>query len=95
MLVVIAYDISMAQSDSSKRWRMVHNTCLKWGTTVQASVFECSLDWSQFQELKETLLKIIDPTQDTVRFYLLGNNYQSRREVYGKQSADIMEDFIF
>ncbi len=56
---------------------------MKHGQRVQNSVFECVLDEGQYLKLQHQLLKIIDAEQDSLRFYNLGNKYQTKIEHYG------------
>ena len=51
--------------------------------------FEADLDYSAFLKLKERLLALIDPNEDSLRFYYLGNNWKKRIEHIGaKQTYD-------
>ena len=52
---------------------------------VQNSVFEVLVDAAQLVTLKSELEKVIDIAQDSVRFYRLGNTYESRIETMGKR----------
>ncbi|MGR6835523.1 CRISPR-associated endonuclease Cas2 [Syntrophomonas erecta] len=89
MLVLITYDVSTATPEGQKRLRQVAKQCVNHGQRVQKSVFECLLDPAQFASLRNRLEKIIDPTQDSIRFYLLGNNWKRRIEHIGiKESYD-------
>ena len=83
MLVLITYDVSTETEDGKKRLRKVAKHCVKKGQRVQKSVFECVLDEGQYIKLKHELQKIIDPEKDSLRFYNLGNKYQSKVEHYG------------
>ncbi len=83
MLVVIAYDVSTEDAAGQKRLRKVAKQCVNYGQRVQNSVFECLVDAAQFRFLKAKLLEIIDPSKDSLRFYLLGNNFRSKIEHYG------------
>ena len=47
------------------------------------SVFECSLDASQYKLLKAELKQEIDLEKDSLRFYILGNSYQTKIEHLG------------
>lgn len=84
MLIIVSYDISNADGEGKKRLRHVAKQCLNHGQRVQYSVFECQLDNSHFQFFRESLLKEINPEQDSLRFYLLGNRYETKVEHYGK-----------
>jgi CRISPR-associated protein Cas2 len=87
MLVLITYDVNTEDSDGRKRLRHVAKQCMNYGQRVQNSVFECSLDAAQYQLIKSKLLKIADLGKDSLRFYNLGNNYQSKVEHFGTKPA--------
>lgn len=87
MLVVITYDVNTETAPGRKRLRQIAKQCVNYGQRVQNSVFECLLDASQFRELKEKLIKIIDPETDSLRFYSLGNSYASKIEHYGRKAG--------
>jgi len=78
-----------------KRLRHVAKICTDYGQRVQYSVFECIVNAAQFQLIKDKLIKKIDPTTDSLRFYILGNNYKSKVEHYGaKASFDVTEPLV-
>ncbi len=83
MLVIIAYDVNVSDKNGSTRLRHLSKACLDYGQRVQNSVFECNVDYGTFVKLKNNLLNIIDKEKDSVRFYLLGNNWKGRIEHYG------------
>ena len=87
MLVLITYDVSTEDRAGQRRLRRVAKQCVDHGQRVQKSVFECSLDWSQWLVLKATLEKEIDPVKDSLRFYLLGNNWERRVEHIGAKPS--------
>ncbi len=78
MLVLITYDVSTQDAAGSRRLRNVAKACEAHGQRVQNSVFECLLTETQFRELQHRLEQIIDTENDSLRFYLLGNNYQNK-----------------
>jgi CRISPR-associated protein Cas2 len=95
MLVLITYDVNTETNEGRKRLRHVAKTCVNYGQRVQNSVFECILDAAQHRVVKDKLLKQIDPEKDSVRFYLLGNNYKGKVEHFGaKQAFDVTEPLI-
>ena len=57
--------------------------CERYGVRVQNSVFEVLVDGAQLVALKESLLQVIDITQDSIRFYRLGSNFQNKIETIG------------
>ena len=78
MLILITYDVNTTTSAGRRRLRMVAKKCAAHGTRVQNSVFECVLDNSRYKLLKHELEQLIDISCDSLRFYTLGNNYQSK-----------------
>ncbi|MED1599425.1 CRISPR-associated endonuclease Cas2 [Bacillus pseudomycoides] len=96
MLVLITYDVSTISGAGQKRLRKVSKVCQNYGQRVQNSVFECVVDATQFATLKMELVKIIDESEDSLRFYQLGNNYKSKVEHIGvKESIDLESPLIF
>lgn len=90
MLVLITYDVSTLTGAGQSRLRRVSKLCQNYGQRVQNSVFECIVDAAQFADLKLRLTDLIDPEQDSLRFYQLGNNYKNKVEHVGvKESIDL------
>lgn len=83
MMVLISYDVSTTSPSGRTRLRKVAKECQNHAQRVQNSVFEADLDYSSFLRLKDSLLKIIDPKQDSLRFYYLGNNWEKKVEHIG------------
>lgn len=83
MLVLITYDVSTQDASGKSRLRKVAKECENYGQRVQNSVFECLLDASQILLLKDRLLSLIDEKKDSLRFYYLGNKYQTKIEHFG------------
>lgn len=94
MLVLITYDVSTADADGKRRLRQVAKKCVAHGQRVQNSVFECSLDAAQLRLLQAELTTLIDPEKDSLRFYLLGNHYQSRVQHIGAHSTYRPDDVL-
>jgi CRISPR-associated protein Cas2 len=90
MLVLITYDVSTTKLSGQRRLRQVAKVCEGYGQRVQNSVFECIIDNAQLAVLRNKLIKIIDPNEDSLRIYILGNKYKSKVEHYGtKQILDL------
>ena len=83
MLVLITYDVNTETVSGKKRLRKVAKQCKNYGRRVQNSVFECILDQAQSVVLKQSLIDIIDENVDSLRFYYLGNKYQTKVEHVG------------
>jgi CRISPR-associated protein Cas2 len=84
MMVIVSYDVSTKKASGKKRLKKVAETCLNFGIRAQNSVFECVVDPSQWEILKNELLSIYDSKEDSLRFYYLGANWQRRMERFGK-----------
>ena len=78
MLVLLTYDVSTNTAAGRRRLGKVAKKCVSYGQRVQNSVFECNLDWSQYQMLQSELKAIINADEDSLRFYNLGNNYSEK-----------------
>ena len=87
MLVLVTYDVNTETGTGKKRLRKVAKECERYGQRVQNSVFECTLDAGQCKLLKTSLVDIIDEEKDSLRFYYLGNAYQTKVEQFGKKRA--------
>lgn len=87
MLVLITYDVSTQTKAGRTRLRKVAKECVNYGQRVQNSVFECVVDASQLLMLKDKLCMLIDDEVDSLRFYYLGNNYQTKIEHFGAKSG--------
>ena len=87
MMVLVTYDVNTESVAGRKRLRQVAKLCVDFGQRVQHSVFECSVAPAEFVELKNKLLEIIDKEQDSIRFYMLGKNWQNRVETIGRDTS--------
>lgn len=87
ILILITYDVSTQDAAGRKRLRKVAKECVNYGQRVQNSVFECVLDSSQLLLVKDKLLSIIDLKEDSLRFYNLGNKYQTKVEHFGAKAS--------
>ncbi|MGN1141239.1 MAG: CRISPR-associated endonuclease Cas2 [Oliverpabstia sp.] len=87
MMVLISYDVSTIDASGRTRLRKVAKECQNHAQRVQNSVFEADLDYSTFLKLKDRLCKLIDPNQDSLRFYYLGNNWEHRVEHIGAKQT--------
>lgn len=94
MLLLITYDVTTTDAAGRSRLRRVAKRCVDYGQRVQNSVFECLVDEAQYRVLKHELEQLIDPQQDSLRFYNLGNKYQSRIEHVGVKQAYAPEGFL-
>lgn len=87
MMILVTYDVNTESKLGRKRLNHVAKLCVDYGQRVQNSVFECSVTPAEFVELKGKLKNIIDFDLDSVRFYLLGKNWQRRVEKIGRNDS--------
>ncbi len=87
MFILITYDVNITSTDGAKRLRRVAKACQNYGKRVQNSVFECILNESQYIKLKHHLIELISIEQDSIRFYILGNNWIQKVESIGKNNG--------
>ena len=72
MLIIITYDVATNSSLGKKRLSKIAKECQNYARRVQNSVLECDID---------------DSTEDSIRFYYLGDKFQNRVEHYGKNKS--------
>lgn len=87
MMVIVSYDVSTSSKGGVKRLRKVSKECQNYGQRVQNSVFEIDVDYGTFLKVKDSLLKLINEKEDSLRFYYLGNNWKRRVEHYGAKTT--------
>jgi len=95
VLVLITYDVNTQSSTGQRRLRKVAKICQDYGQRVQNSVFECVLDAAKLLVVKNKLFSVIDSSADSLRIYMLGNNYKTKVEHYGaKPVIDITDPLV-
>lgn len=87
LLVLITYDVSTKTAKGVKRLSKVAKVCTNYGQRVQNSVFECLVDRTQFAMLKKQISDIIDKDADSIRYYILGDNYNRHVEHVGAKKT--------
>ena len=71
MDVLVTYDVSTTDTDGARRLRHVAKICEGFGQRVQNSVFECTLNEAQLEQLVHRLEDAIDSDEDSLRIYRL------------------------
>lgn len=79
MFIVVSYDIS----DNKRRTRIA-KTLEDYGARVQYSVFEVNLESKQVDKMRARLKKLIEESEDSVRFYTLCQACFKQVEVLGQ-----------
>jgi len=85
--VILVYDVNIS------RVAKVLKTARRYLTWVQNSVLEGELTEATFRALRHELSRIIDPEEDSILFYILGNVKYTRRELLGIKKGG--EEWIF
>lgn len=81
--MLITYDVNTETPAGRARLRKVAKQCENYGRRVQNSVFECIVNQAQCIMLKSILGDIIDKEVDSLRYYYLGNKYETKVEHVG------------
>jgi CRISPR-associated protein Cas2 len=90
MMVLVTYDVATATPAGKRRLTRVAKACLDYGQRVQNSVFECNVDPEQWAKLRLRLMDLYEPSEDSIRFYFLGRNWERRVQHHGaKPSVDL------
>lgn len=96
MMVIVSYDVNTETSSGKRRLRHVAKICNDYGQRVQNSVFECLVDSTKLEEMKERLLKAYDENHDSLYFFNIGKKYENKVLSYGcKQALDLGKPVIF
>lgn len=85
MMVLVSYDVSTVTAQGRHRLRRVVGVCEDYGQRVQSSMFECTVDPTQFAQMKLRLLAEYDEKEDSLRFYFLGSRWRGKVEHVGSR----------
>ncbi len=88
MYVLVVYYIG------EKRVTKVLKTCRRFLDWVQYSVFEGEITKANYEKLKNTLRRIINKDEDSIRFYCLRTSDQIKLEILGIDKKETSEDGI-
>lgn len=87
MYILVTYDVSTISKEGRSRLRRVAKVCKDHGQRVQNSVFECKMDHARWVLMKNRLLSIIELSEDSLRFYYLGRNWEQKVEHHGTKAS--------
>ena len=95
MLYLVSYDVCTSTRAGQARLRRVAKACEDFGVRVQNSVFECVLEYDGYLRLRQRLAQLIDPKQDSLRFYPMGKHGREKVVHLGVEKAfDVEEPLI-
>jgi CRISPR-associated protein Cas2 len=84
--ILVCYDVKTSDAAGARRLRRLAEACKGYGVRVQFSVFECSLQESEWVVLRARLLEEMDDQADSLRFYFINEGDFGRREHHGVRS---------
>lgn len=84
MFILLTYDINTETAEGRKRLHKIATTCERYGSRVQASIFELLISPAELESLKIELAKQINKETDSIRLYRLGKNYKPKISILGK-----------
>jgi CRISPR-associated protein Cas2 len=84
LFYLVVYDLPDTKAANKRRNRL-HKLLSGYGKWTQYSVFECFLTAKQFAELQIKLEKLIKPSEDSVRLYVLDAQSLKRTITYGSE----------
>ena len=87
MMVLVTYDVATDSPEGRRRLRRIARACEDVGQRVQFSVFECEMDPARWTALRARLIDLMDPSEDSLRFYWLGSDWRRRVEHVGAKPA--------
>jgi CRISPR-associated protein Cas2 len=85
--VLVAYDVATDDAEGRRRLRHVATICLNYGQRVQKSVFECTLNEVQYEQMKHHLVETIDASKDSLRIYRLPARREGYVEHFGQNAT--------
>ena len=92
MFVLVTYDVSTVTPEGRRRLRRVARVCQNYGQRVQLSVFECQVGEADWTRMRHEMLEEINPSEDSVRFYFLGEDAGRRTEHHGQRPSVNFDD---
>lgn len=92
MWVIVAYDVNTEDRAGQRRLRRVAQICKDHGQRVQKSVFECSVNEAQYEQMKRKLIREMDKAVDNLRIYRLIEPREHFVEAFGVDSFINYED---
>jgi len=96
MMVLVSYDVCTVNADGQRRLRKVAKACRDYGQRVQYSVFEIEVEPAQWVYLRKRLCDLIDPSEDSLRFYYLGSRWKGKVEHVGaKPPLDLKGALVY
>lgn len=87
MYVILVYDVNV------KRVAKVLKVARRYLTWVQNSVLEGEVTEAKFRALQTELERVVDRQEDSLLFYILGNQKYAKRQLIGVRKGG--EEWIY
>ena len=84
--ILVCYDVNTLHEDGKRRLRRVAKICERYGQRGQFSVFECSVSATLLFEMRDKLIDVMDPMEDSLRIYTLHGTRNSFLFSIGRDS---------
>lgn len=94
MHVLVTYDVSTVTPEGRRRLRRVARVCQNFGQRVQLSVFECAVGETDLARLRHDLLEEMNPAEDSLRLYRMGEDPSRRVEHFGTKPSIDFDDAL-
>ena len=94
MYMLITYDVSTLTKEGRRRLRRVARVCENFGQRVQLSVFFSDAAATEMVKLRHQLLEEMNPHEDSIRFYFLGEDPSKRVEHHGQKPSIDFNDVL-
>jgi len=95
MDLLVSYDVATDDAPGRRRLRRVAKICISFGQRVQKSVFECSVNEMQLEQMRNRLVRCIDRQKDSLRIYRLLEPREQHVESYGRDTyVDFKEPMV-
>ncbi len=88
----MAYDVSTETPEGRRRLWRVAKACEAYCQRVQKSVFECTLNGAQMEQLRYRLQNEMSVAEDSLRIYRLTEPRERYVQVLGRQPEHDLRD---
>ncbi|MDP9383605.1 MAG: CRISPR-associated endonuclease Cas2 [Chloroflexota bacterium] len=92
MEILVAYDVSTETPEGRRRLWRVAKACEAYCQRVQKSVFECTLNGAQMEQLRYRLQNEMSVAEDSLRIYRLTEPRERYVQVLGRQPEHDLRD---
>ncbi len=92
--LLVSYDIETTTRAGQRRMRKICKLCKNYGQRVQYSIYACTVNRAQFEQLEAALLDVLDPNLDSLHLYTLPGGRNQCVRTYGLDTYLDFEDTL-